>query len=103
RGLRVEAMIGQVIDQRRRSIGCLAMARLLPSGRRRLVGPFIFFDAMGPVELARGLPREADVRPHPHIGLCTVTYVFAGEIVHRDSTAVEQLIRPGEVNWMTAG
>src|SRR5438477_6438520 len=58
---------------------------------------------MGPVEIPRGLPREADVRPHPHIGLCTVTYVFAGEIVHRDSTGVEQLIRPGEVNWMTAG
>src|SRR5439155_21596806 len=103
RGLRVEAMIEQVIDQRRRSIGSFEVGRLLPSGRRRLVGPFIFFDHMGPVELPRGLPREADVRPHPHIGLCTVTYVFAGEIVHRDSTAVEQLIRPGEVNWMTAG
>src|SRR5204863_480089 len=103
RGLRVEAMIEQVIDQRRRSIGSFEVGRLLPSGRRRLVGPFIFFDHMGPVELPRGLPREADVRPHPHIGLCTVTYVFAGEIVHRDSTGVEQLIRPGEVNWMTAG
>ncbi len=103
RRLRVEAMIEQVIDQRRRSIGSFEVGRLLPSGRRRLVGPFIFFDHMGPVELPRGLPREADVRPHPHIGLCTVTYVFAGEIVHRDSTGVEQLIRPGEVNWMTAG
>src|SRR5204862_6168765 len=95
--------IEQVIDQRRRNIGSFEVGRLLPSGRRRLVGPFIFFDHMGPVELPRGLPREADVRPHPHIGLCTVTYVFAGEIVHRDSTAVEQLSRPGEVNWMTAG
>src|SRR5205807_4526044 len=94
RGLRVEAMIEQVIDQRRRSIGSFEVGRLLPAGRRRMVGPFIFFDHMGPVELPRGLPREADVRPHPHIGLCTVTYVFAGEIVHRDSTAVEQLIRP---------
>ena len=76
---------------------------MLPFARRRMVGPFIFFDHMGPIELPRGLSRDADVRPHPHIGLCTVTYVFAGEIVHRDSTGVEQLIRPGEVNWMIAG
>src|SRR5437763_4858524 len=96
-------MIEQLIDQRRRSIGSFEVGRLLPFGTRRMVGPFIFFDHMGPVELPRGLSREADVRPHPHIGLCTVTYVFAGEIVHRDSTGVEQLIRPGEVNWMTAG
>ena len=96
-------MIELVIDQRRRSLGSFEVGRVLPFGRRRMVGPFIFFDHMGPVELPRGLPREADVRPHPHIGLCTVTYVFAGEIVHRDSTGVEQLIRPGEVNWMTAG
>jgi redox-sensitive bicupin YhaK (pirin superfamily) len=68
-----------------------------------MVGPFIFFDHLGPVELPKGLSREADVRPHPHIGLSTVTYVFAGEIMHRDSTGVEQVIRPGEVNWMTAG
>ncbi|HEX4649576.1 MAG TPA: pirin family protein [Steroidobacteraceae bacterium] len=92
-----------VIDQRRRSIGSFEVGRVLPFARRRMVGPFIFFDHMGPVELPRGLPREADVRPHPHIGLCTVTYVFAGEIAHRDSTAVEQIIRPGEMNWMTAG
>jgi redox-sensitive bicupin YhaK (pirin superfamily) len=96
-------MIELVIDQRRRSIGSFEVGRVLPFAKRRMVGPFIFFDHMGPVELPRGLPREADVRPHPHIGLCTVTYVFAGEIVHRDSTGVEQLIRPGEVNWMTAG
>ena len=96
-------MIELVIDQRRRSLGSFEVGRLLPFGRRRMIGPFIFFDHMGPIELPRGLPREADVRPHPHIGLCTVTYVFAGEIVHRDSTGVEQLIRPGEVNWMTAG
>jgi redox-sensitive bicupin YhaK (pirin superfamily) len=68
-----------------------------------MVGPFIFFDHLGPVELPKGLPREADVRPHPHIGLATVTYVFAGEIMHRDSTGIEQVIRPAEVNWMTAG
>ncbi len=68
-----------------------------------MVGPFIFFDHLGPVELPKGLARDADVRPHPHIGLSTVTYLFAGEIMHRDSTGVEQAIRPGEVNWMTAG
>ncbi len=68
-----------------------------------MVGPFIFFDHMGPVELPRGLAADADVRPHPHIGLATVTYLFAGEVMHRDSTAVEQAIRPGEVNWMVAG
>jgi redox-sensitive bicupin YhaK (pirin superfamily) len=68
-----------------------------------MVGPFIFFDHLGPVDLPQGLARDADVRPHPHIGLATVTYVFAGEIMHRDSTGVEQAIRPGEVNWMTAG
>jgi Pirin len=58
---------------------------------------------MGPVDLPKGLSREADVRPHPHIGLSTVTYLFAGEIMHRDSTGVEQAIRPGEMNWMIAG
>jgi len=68
-----------------------------------MVGPFIFFDHMGPVEFARGIPRSVDVRPHPHIGLATVTYLFAGEIMHRDSVASEQAIRPGEVNWMIAG
>ncbi len=66
-------------------------------------GPFIFFDHIGPVDLPKGLAREADVLPHPHIGLSTVTYLFAGEIIHRDSTGVEQAIRPGEMNWMIAG
>ena len=68
-----------------------------------MVGPFIFFDHMGPVDLPKGLARSADVLPHPHIGLSTVTYLFAGEIMHRDSTGVEQAIRPGEMNWMIAG
>jgi redox-sensitive bicupin YhaK (pirin superfamily) len=68
-----------------------------------MVGPFIFFDHMGPVDLPKGLPRDADVRPHPHIGLSTVTYLFAGEVMHRDSTGIEQAICPGEINWMTAG
>ena len=96
-------MIELVIDQRRRNLGSFEVGRLLPFARRRMVGPFIFFDHLGPVELPKGLGREADVRPHPHIGLSTVTYVFAGEIMHRDSGGVEQAIRPGEVNWMTAG
>src|SRR5690606_19278464 len=76
---------------------------VLPSAKRRMVGPFIFFDHMGPVELPAGLPADADVRPHPHIGLSTVTYLFDGEIMHRDSVGSEQPILPGEVNWMTAG
>jgi len=96
-------MIELVIDPRRRSLGSFEVGRVLPSVKRRLVGPFIFFDHLGPVDLPKGLGREADVRPHPHIGLSTVTYLFAGEIMHRDSIGVEQAIRPGEVNWMTAG
>jgi redox-sensitive bicupin YhaK (pirin superfamily) len=68
-----------------------------------MVGPFIFLDHMGPVLFEAGLPRTVDVRPHPHIGLATVTYLFEGEIMHRDSVGSEQAIRPGEVNWMIAG
>ncbi len=75
--------------------------RALPSPERRSVGPFVFFDHIGPVDLAPG--RGLDVRPHPHIGLATVTYLFEGEIVHRDSLGSVQAIRPGAVNWMTAG
>ena len=96
-------MIEMMIDPRRRNLGSFEVGRVLPSGKRRMVGPFIFFDHLGPVDLPKGLAREADVRPHPHIGLSTVTYLFAGEIMHRDSTGVEQAIRPGEVNWMIAG
>ncbi|MBV8403357.1 MAG: pirin family protein [Gammaproteobacteria bacterium] len=92
-----------LIDQRRRNLGRFEVGRVLPSPLRHMVGPFIFFDHMGPVNLAAGLPRDADVRPHPHIGLATVTYLFAGEIMHRDSLGSQQPIRPGEVNWMTAG
>jgi len=92
-----------LIDQRRRSLGRFEVGRVLPHPQRHMVGPFIFFDHLGPVELPKGLPREADVRPHPHIGLSTVTYLFAGEIMHRDSLGMEQAIRPGAVNWMTAG
>jgi redox-sensitive bicupin YhaK (pirin superfamily) len=75
--------------------------RALPSARRRMVGPFVFFDQMGPAHLEAG--RGLDVRPHPHIGLATVTYLFAGEILHRDSLGSVQPIRAGELNWMTAG
>jgi redox-sensitive bicupin YhaK (pirin superfamily) len=92
-----------VIDQRRRNLGSFEVGRVLPYPKRRMVGPFIFFDHMGPVDFPKGLAREADVRPHPHIGLSTVTYLFAGEIMHRDSTGVEQAIQPGEMNWMIAG
>lgn len=93
-----------LIDGRARDLGGgLTVARVLPFAKRRMVGPFIFFDHMGPLQLAPGFPRELDVRPHPHIGLSTVTYLFSGSITHRDSIGYEQEIRPGEVNWMVAG
>ncbi len=92
-----------VIDRRQRDLGGFEVGRVLPSAKRHMVGPFIFFDHLGPVEFPRGLPRSADVRPHPHIGLATVTYLFAGEITHRDSVGSEQPIRPGAINWMIAG
>jgi redox-sensitive bicupin YhaK (pirin superfamily) len=96
-------MRGVVVRQRRRSLGGFEVGRVLPHASRHMVGPFIFFDHLGPVDFPKGLSREADVRPHPHIGLSTVTYLFAGEIMHRDSLGTEQAIRPAEVNWMTAG
>lgn len=96
-------MIELIIPQRTRNLGSFEVGRVLPFARRRMIGPYIFFDRMGPKELAPGLPREADVRPHPHIGLSTITYLFDGEITHRDSVGSEQTIDPGEVNWMTAG
>lgn len=96
-------MIELVIPARRHSLGAFEVGRVLPYAPHRTVGPFVFFDHMGPVDMPAGLTRDADVRPHPHIGLSTVTYLFAGEITHRDSLASEIAIRPGEVNWMTAG
>ncbi len=93
--------IERVIAPRRRSIGTSEVDRLLPFHARRMVGPFIFADLIGPEELAPG--RGADVPPHPHIGLATVTYLFDGAMVHRDSTGAVQTIEPGGVNWMTAG
>src|SRR5690606_15652885 len=102
RGRRV-AMIELVITQRRRSLGGFEVGRVLPFAKRRMVGPFIFLDHMGPLVFEPGIPKDVDVRPHPHIGLSTITYLFAGEIMHRDSVGSAQPIRPGEVNWMTAG
>jgi redox-sensitive bicupin YhaK (pirin superfamily) len=96
-------MIELVIDSRRRDLGGFEVGRVLPFAQRRMVGPFVFFDHMGPIAWAPGIPRSVDVRPHPHIGLSTVTYLFEGEITHRDSVGSEVAITPGEMNWMTAG
>lgn len=93
--------IAQVIVPRTVDLGDFAVRRALPSARTRMVGPFIFFDHFGPAEFRAG--NGLDVRPHPHIGLATVTYLFDGEIMHRDSLGTAVAIRPGEVNWMTAG
>ncbi|MEO1200380.1 MAG: pirin family protein [Pseudomonadota bacterium] len=93
--------IDLVIVPRARDIGDFEVRRALPSAKRHMVGPFIFFDQMGPAEFLVG--AGMDVRPHPHIGLATVTYLFTGEIMHRDSLGTELAIRPGAVNWMTAG
>jgi redox-sensitive bicupin YhaK (pirin superfamily) len=90
-----------VIVPRPRDIGGFEVRRVLPSAERQSVGPFVFFDQMGPAEFAPG--AGMDVRPHPHIGLATVTYLFAGTIIHRDSLGSVQAIEPGAVNWMTAG
>ncbi|MGE0230572.1 MAG: pirin family protein [Flavobacteriaceae bacterium] len=90
-----------VILGRARDIGGFDVRRVLPSARRRMVGPFIFLDQMGPAEFLVG--DGLDVRPHPHIGLATVTYLLDGEIMHRDSLGTALPILPGEVNWMTAG
>ncbi len=96
-------MLQLVIEQRRKDLGGFEVGRLLPFAKRRMIGPFIFFDHFGPADFPRGISRAVDVRPHPHIGLSTVTYLFEGEIMHRDSVGSEQSIRPGEVNWMVAG
>ncbi|WP_172292639.1 pirin family protein [Pseudoruegeria sp. HB172150] len=93
--------IETLIIPRARDLGGFEVRRALPSSRRQMVGPFIFFDQMGPVEFLTG--QGIDVRPHPHIGLGTVTYLFRGEFEHRDSLGTHQMIYPGEVNWMIAG
>ena len=93
--------LGQVILPRMHDIGGFTVQRALPAKERQMVGPFIFFDQMGPGEFLSG--QGIDVRPHPHIGLSTVTYLFEGAIQHRDSLGTDQPIQAGDVNWMTAG
>lgn len=97
-------MLDIVIEARKASISAdLEVRRILPFRKRRMVGPFIFMDHAGPVNLQPAKASAMDVLPHPHIGLSTVSYLFGGHVMHRDSLGVQQLIRPGEVNWMTAG
>jgi redox-sensitive bicupin YhaK (pirin superfamily) len=96
-------MIELVLEPHGHDLGAFTVGRVLPQIARRMIGPFVFFDHFGPAHFAVGLPRTADVRPHPHIGISTVTYLFEGAITHRDSVGSEVEIRPGEVNWMTAG
>jgi len=97
-------MLDIVIEARTAAISkSMKVKRILPFRLRRMVGPFIFMDHAGPVEIAPEISSSLDVLPHPHIGLSTVSYLFGGQVTHRDSLGVEQVIRPGEVNWMTAG
>ena len=97
-------MIELIIDKRKHDLGGgFEVGRVLPFAKRRMVGPFAFFDHMGPVFLPAGIDRKLDVRPHPHIGLSTVSYLFDGAITHRDSVGSLQEIRPADVNWMVAG
>ena len=93
--------IETLIIPRARDLGGFEVRRALPAPKRQMVGPFIFFDQVGPAEFLTG--QGIDVRPHPHIGLATVTYLFRGEFQHRDSLGSDQMIRPGAVNWMIAG
>jgi len=95
------SVVDLVLAARPREVDGFAVRRVLPSSSRRLVGPFIFFDHIGPAQLPPG--RGLDVRPHPHIALATVTYLFEGEILHRDNLGSVQAIRPGDINWMLAG
>src|SRR5215217_628252 len=97
-------MLDIVIEARQASLGPgMDVRRILPFRLRRMVGPFIFMDHAGPVTIQPQLVHSMDVLPHPHIGLSTVSYLFGGQVTHRDSLGVQQVIRPGEVNWMTAG
>ncbi|MBL8629976.1 MAG: pirin family protein [Rhodospirillaceae bacterium] len=94
--------VSKTIQPRRRDLlGGFEVSRVLPALEQRSVGPFVFLDHMGPAKFAAG--KGLDVRPHPHIGLATVTYLFEGEIMHKDNLGTEQAIRPGDVNWMVAG
>lgn len=93
--------IGLIIPERTRDIGDFIVGRLLPFRKKRMVGPFIFIDHIGPTSIGPG--RYQDIRQHPHIGLSTLTYLFEGQIVHRDTLGTMQLVTPGSVGWMTAG
>lgn len=100
----INTMLDIVIEARKASIAPgMDVKRILPFRLRRMVGPFIFMDHAGPVKSTTTNGSSLDVLPHPHIGLSTVSYLFGGQVTHRDSLGVEQIIRPGEVNWMTAG
>src|SRR4051794_41166153 len=97
-----QAPVALVLEPRERDLGDgFFVRRVLPAGQRPAVGPWLFFDHFGPTRLPPG--AGLDVRPHPHINLATVTYLFEGEILHRDSLGSVQLISPGDINWMTAG
>ena len=97
-------MLDIVIDARNAALSTgLNVRRILPFRSRRMVGPFIFMDHAGPVDKQIEMNSSMDVLPHPHIGLSTVSYLFGGQVTHRDSLGVQQIIKPGEVNWMTAG
>lgn len=95
------AVVTRVLEGRPRDLGGFGVRRVLPAAGLQTIGPFIFFDHMGPAVFAPGM--GVDVRPHPHIGLATVTYLFEGQFLHRDSLGCAQVIRPGDVNWMVAG
>ena len=96
-----ESIIDLIIEPKEKDLGEFTVRRALPDRRRQRVGPFIFFDHMGPAEFPPG--SGVNVRQHPHIGLATITYLFEGEILHRDNLGYVQQIQPGAVNWMTAG
>ena len=98
---RAAALVEHIIVPRARDLGGFTVGRVLPSAERQMVGPFIFLDTFGPGETL--VTEKFDIRPHPHIGLATVTYLNGGRLVHRDSVGSEQEIVPGDINWMTAG
>src|SRR5471032_160154 len=93
--------INLIIEERPRNIGNFMVGRLLPFREKRMVGPFIFIDHMGPEDMQPG--ENMDIGPHPHIGLSTLTFLFDGNVMHKDSLGTEVEIKPGQVNWMTAG